>query len=153
VGTGAACGAKSLDEGFNNLLRNKLGRHSTELLAARHLPEILRHFENLKCEFDPYSEDCESEYHIPMVAARGDIPGIDLRDNYLRLDRKDPELIYANNLRAEIQRVFDPVFDKILRLNQEQLDLVKAKNQGSVKVCIPGEKYLISSDFVSRRGF
>ena len=87
MGTGGACGAFRLDEGFKNILRRKLGRRADTLLKARTLDEAVNYFENaIKRQYNPYSQDCEDEYEIPMAGVV-DIPAIGLEAGYLLFTR------------------------------------------------------------------
>ena len=87
VGTGGACGAFRLDEGFKDVLRRKLGRHADRILRPRTLDEAVNYFENaIKRQYNPYAQDCEEEYEIPMAGVV-DIPQIGLEAGYLRFSR------------------------------------------------------------------
>jgi hypothetical protein len=87
VGTGAACGAVFLDEDFERLLRNKLGRHATSILTARRAIEAAKYFDSgFKRNFYPYDRDSESDFEVPLVGAP-DIPEIGLEAGYLKLTK------------------------------------------------------------------
>ena len=87
VGTGASCGAFRLDEGFERVLREKLGEHADTLLKPRVLAEALDHFDAaIKRQFDPCSTDCEEEYEIPLTGA-SDIPALNVAGGYLTLQK------------------------------------------------------------------
>src|ERR1700738_2864892 len=54
-GMGAACGSTYLVDGFEDLLRKKLGRHGTKILTEKELMGARRYFElSIKCQFNPY---------------------------------------------------------------------------------------------------
>ena len=98
MGTGAACGAFRLDEGFKAALRRKLGRHADTLLKARTLDEAVNYFENaIKRQHNPYSQDCENEYEIPMAGVV-DIPAIGLEAGYLRFSQCLPQCLLRRSL-------------------------------------------------------
>jgi hypothetical protein len=87
VGTGAACGAIYLDQGFENLLRNKFEGVGEHLLDGKRLAYLLRQFDNaIKRQFNPFDSQAETEFEIP-VAGIQDIPEIGLHDGYLRLHK------------------------------------------------------------------
>jgi len=49
------------------------------------LTNAVKAFEGgIKFQFDPYDEDCEQEYEIPLRGAP-DIPDLDLHDGYLTI--------------------------------------------------------------------
>ena len=86
-GTGGACGAEYLNEGFEQLIRKKLGIFADEVLNPRTLTEALKNFENnIKCQFNPLSRECEEEFEVPCPGA-DDIPSIGLEGGYLRLTK------------------------------------------------------------------
>ena len=82
-----------MDENFKDVLRRKLGRHADGILRKpRTLDEAVNHFENaIKRQHNPYSQDCEEEYEIPMAGVV-DIPHIGLEAGYLRFSRFCPHL-------------------------------------------------------------
>jgi len=121
VGTGGACGAFRLDEGFKNILRRKLGRRADTLLKARTLDEAVNYFESaIKRQYNPYAQDCEDEYEIPMAGV-ADIPAIGLEAGYLLFTRQ------------EIQEIFDPVFRQIRSLIEEQIRDIKVRTNSNLK--------------------
>jgi hypothetical protein len=81
-GTGAACGAMYLGDGFNRLLRQKLGSRAEEILKPKTLREASRSFETqIKCQFNPLGSSEES-YEVPIPGAP-DIPEIGLEGGFL----------------------------------------------------------------------
>ena len=135
VGTGAACGAFRLDEGFKEILRRKLGGYAESLLKPRTLEEAVNHFENaIKRQYNPYLQDCEDEYEIPLAGAP-DIPPIDLEAGYLRFTRLEPGIMsITKHGREEIREIFDPVFSQILDLIQAQIAAAKTNSHSNLKV-------------------
>ena len=90
VGTGAACGAIYLHQNFEKLLHQLLGSRGPEILTPRRLAEAVKNFEgNIKIYFDPFDEDCEDEYEIPLPGAP-DIPSIGLVEGFITLSKYDP---------------------------------------------------------------
>lgn len=64
VGTGSACGAIFLNENFKKLLYEKVGQ---DILTPRCLADAVKNFEEgLKQDFDPFSNDCDDEFEIPL---------------------------------------------------------------------------------------
>ena len=70
VGTGAACGAMYLNDGFERLIRAKLGARAEEILNKRTLAVTLRSFETtIKCQFNPLAPISEEFYEVPIPGA------------------------------------------------------------------------------------
>jgi hypothetical protein len=87
VGTGAACGAIYLDQGFENLLRKRFEGVGVQLLDERRLGDLLRQFDSsIKRQFNPYDSQAETDFEI-SVAGIQDMPQIGLRDGYLTLSK------------------------------------------------------------------
>lgn len=87
VGTGAACGAVFLNRNFEKLLHERIDSQDPGVLTPRRLIEAVRNFEgNLKFAFDPFSEDCDDEFEVPLPGAPN-IPGIGLEEGYLKLTK------------------------------------------------------------------
>jgi hypothetical protein len=87
LGTGAACGSVYLDKVFEELVREKFGEYTRPFLTNKRLATLVRHFDSsIKREYNPYSEDCDDEFEIPVAGAM-DIPEINLEDGYLRLSK------------------------------------------------------------------
>jgi len=85
-GTGAACGAMYLNDGFERLLRQKLGPKAEETLKARTLAEALRNFETqIKCQFNPLGI-CQGFFEVPIPGAP-DLPDIGLEGGFITLSR------------------------------------------------------------------
>jgi hypothetical protein len=121
-----------LDEGFEDLVREKLGRDAVSLLKPRTLAELHRYFDSaIKGQFNPYDEECEEEYEIPIIGAP-DKPAINLVAGYLKL-QKFP-VRFGANTRNEIQRIYIPIFRQILDLVEKQLQTVSFKSSRSIKV-------------------
>lgn len=79
-------GATKLDDGFEALLRRKLGRKADKILTKEILPNIHLHFDRgIKRDFNPY-EDTEQEFPIPFPGVP-DAPEADLEDGYMILKR------------------------------------------------------------------
>jgi hypothetical protein len=86
-GTGAACGAMYLNDGFERLLRRKLGPRAEETLNARTLADAVRFFEiQIKREFNPLAPTCGRFFEAPLSGAP-DIPEIGLEGGYITLSR------------------------------------------------------------------
>lgn len=87
LGTGKACGAVRLDEGFENMLRRKLGRYATLILTERCIADARKHFDSsIKRQFNPLSNECEDTYEIPFAGA-SDVPSVRLEAGYLTLTK------------------------------------------------------------------
>jgi hypothetical protein len=87
LGTGQACGAVRLDEGFEALVKRKLGRHSATILTPKRILEFKRQFDSfIKRQFDPFDEDCEEEYEVNLAGAP-DIPEVGLEAGYLKIKK------------------------------------------------------------------
>jgi hypothetical protein len=88
AGTGAACGSIFLDKNFELLLRSKIGAGGLDvdrILTPRRLEEAMRSFTDwIKCQFNPFSRQCETEFEIPIVGAP-DIEAIGLEDGFLKI--------------------------------------------------------------------
>jgi hypothetical protein len=83
AGSGDTCGALYLDQGFEKLLRRKLGVHADSYRST----ELLRYFDNnIKRTFNPLGPRCAAEYEIGIAGAMN-IPDIGLEDGYLTLTR------------------------------------------------------------------
>jgi hypothetical protein len=90
AGSGDTCGALYLDQGFENLLRRKLGVHADSILTDRPIGELLRYFDNnIKRTFNPLGHRCAAEYEIGITGVTN-IPDIGLEDGYLTLTRYHP---------------------------------------------------------------
>ena len=89
-------------------------------------------FEGLiKCTYNPNDDSADDEYDVPLPGAADD-PSIRLEDGYLGLSKS--RLHIETNCRDDIDSVFKPVFQQILDLVQEQLDLVAV--HGTAKVSL-----------------
>jgi hypothetical protein len=76
-----------LDEGFEALLKMKMGRHVATIWTPKRAFEAEKYFDaRLKRNFNPYDSDCEASYEIPLVGAP-DVPEIGLEAGYLMLRR------------------------------------------------------------------
>jgi hypothetical protein len=76
-----------LDEGFEKLLKEKIGRHVSSIWTSRRAAEAARYFDSgLKRNFNPYDSDCEANYEIPLTGAP-DVDEIGLEAGYLNLRR------------------------------------------------------------------
>lgn len=88
AGTGGACGSIFLDKNFELLLRSKIGAGGVDvdrILTPRRLEEAMRSFTDwIKCQFNPFSRQCETEFEIPIVGAP-DIEAIGLEDGFLKI--------------------------------------------------------------------
>lgn len=138
VGTGAACGAIYLDQGFETLLRNKFGEVGIQSLDNKRLAELVRHFDNqIKRQFNPFDSMAETEFEIPVSGIQ-DMPSIGLRDGYLMLTR----LVYSFEAddRTDLQPVFDNIFNQVLRLVRDQIDTVRFQYSEKIKVEFLGSK-------------
>jgi hypothetical protein len=83
-----------LNDGFERLVRSKLGSRHADILIGRRLAEVLKHFDStIKCQFNPLVPGCEEEHEIPIPGAE-DIPSIGLEAGFLTL-RKYPHLFCA----------------------------------------------------------
>jgi hypothetical protein len=93
AGSGDTCGAIYLDQGFEKLLRRKLGLHANTILTDRPTSDLLRYFDNnIKRTFNPLGTRCATEYEI-AIAGVSNIPEIGLEDGYLTLTRCHPALL------------------------------------------------------------
>lgn len=132
VGTGAACGAIYLDQGFETLLRNKFGEVGIQYLDDKRLSELVRHFDNqIKRQFNPFDSMAETEFEIPISGIQ-DMPSIGLRDGYLILTRSADA--FQTDNRADLQPVFDNIFNQVLRLVRDQIDTVRFQYSEKIKV-------------------
>jgi hypothetical protein len=87
VGTGAACGAVYLDQGFETLIRKKFEGVGGRLLHERRLADILRHFDSyIKRQFNPLDPSCDTVFDISIGDIQ-DIPQIDICDGYMTLSK------------------------------------------------------------------
>lgn len=85
-GSGGVCGALFLTRNFQDFIHHHLGEHS-HLLTAKRLEAAVKYFEgDLKFYFDPYSENCEDFYEVPLRGAP-DIPSIGLEEGYLKISK------------------------------------------------------------------
>lgn len=133
-GTGAACGSTYLVDGFENLLRKKLGRHAPKILTEKELTSARRYFESsIKCQFNPYDTYGDQEWEIPFPAARKDYPECGLKDGYLKLKRYNGDFLPRNN-RNELESVFLPIWRRIHSMIEDQLDRVGSQGYSQVKV-------------------
>ena len=83
--TGAACGSVYLDQGFEAMIRQRLGREATSILTPRVAAEIISQFDTLKRRFNPY-EGGSDEYDLPLRSA-AEMPHIGLEEGYLKLSK------------------------------------------------------------------
>jgi hypothetical protein len=89
VGTGAACGAAYLTGNFESFLSKRLGARKDVLTKAM-LENAVKSFEGaMKFQFDPFSEDCDAEFEVPLRRAPN-MPNIGLEDGYLKVTRYAP---------------------------------------------------------------
>ena len=85
MGTGAACGAMFLNDGFERLIRQKLGTRAEGILNARTLAEASRNFETqIKCQFNPLGSTYQVAFEVPLAGAP-DIPEIGLEGGFMTL--------------------------------------------------------------------
>lgn len=76
-----------LNDGFERLIRRKLGERAQEILNARTLAEALRNFETqIKCQFNPEGSGCQSFFEVPIPGAP-DLPEIELEGGFMTLSR------------------------------------------------------------------
>lgn len=69
------------------LIQQKLGTHSANILTSKRSLEALRHFDiYIKCQFNPYEDDCDEEYEICLAGAP-DTPDVGLKAGYLILKK------------------------------------------------------------------
>jgi hypothetical protein len=136
-GTGGACGAIFLTEYFKELLVTKLGPKHIDVLTPKRIAEAVNSFENnIKFTFNPYSDDEEDAFEIPLPGA-ADIPEAKLQDGYILISRYPIVINPMSKLRKSIlQHVFLPLFSKISNLVHEQVAEVKRLHSKDVKVTI-----------------
>lgn len=68
-------------------MRRRLGARADLILTKRRIQDTVRHFDTIiKRQFNPFDDDCDSEFEIPLVGV-ADVPEIDLNDGYLKLSR------------------------------------------------------------------
>lgn len=84
--TRSACGAAYLDQGFENLLRKKVGTKAEAILTPKNLRSALDNFQRIKGEFDPYSDDSELVYEFFLRGAP-EMPDIGLEEGYLKVSK------------------------------------------------------------------
>ena len=101
VPTGAACGSVYLDQGFENLIRKKLGTKADSIITLNIASELNKQFDSIKRNFDPYDPDCESVYEIPMRNAP-EMPNIGLEEGYLKLS--EYQTLFTSQLLNSQQR-------------------------------------------------
>ena len=92
----------------------------------------MRQFDTIKKDFDPFEEECEQEYEIPIRGAP-EIPEIGLEEGHLKLSKYVTSKCCAD-FRDDIQSVFDPVFGQILSLIQDQINSVRTKHKEKMQV-------------------
>jgi hypothetical protein len=132
IGTGAACGAVFLDQAFETVLKEKLGRHVDLVWTRRRATDTAKYFDSgIKRQFNPLDRDCETDFEIPFTGAP-DVPEVGLESGYMMLQRL--LIQYQTNSRDDIQKVFLPIFEKILDLIERQIADVKARNNAPIKV-------------------
>jgi hypothetical protein len=86
VGTGAACGAIYLDQGFETLIREKFERVGINLLGDKRLAAMVQQFNNtIKRQFNPFDPMAQTDFEIGIGIQ--DEPLIGLNDGYLALTR------------------------------------------------------------------
>src|SRR5579862_4019252 len=66
IPTGAACGSVYLDQGFETLIRNKLGNKADSIITPKVAAEINSKFDTIKRQFDYYDKDGDPEYEIQL---------------------------------------------------------------------------------------
>ena len=87
VGTGAACGAIYLDQGFERLLRRRFEGAGAGHLTDKRLADLLRQFDGtIKRQFNPLDPSAERDFEI-SVSGLVDMPNIGLRDGYMTLSQ------------------------------------------------------------------
>jgi hypothetical protein len=96
VGTGAACGAFQLEEGFKDVLRSKLARHAQETLTDSVMEDACGFFQDkIKTSFNPY-EDEDTEEYLVHIKGAPEIPSIGLESGYLEFKKSFP-LVYSRS--------------------------------------------------------
>jgi hypothetical protein len=137
IGTGGACGSIFLDDGFERLLRQKLGRTAETILTERTLMGTMLHFENtIKRNFNPYNPSCDDEYEVPICGAP-DQEDIGLLSGYLTLSRQTILMLgLLTQFRREIESVFTAIFVKIFDLVNNQIRGVENKFHKKLKVLL-----------------
>ena len=132
VGTGAACGAMYLNDGFERLIRQKLGGRAEEILNARTLAEALRNFETqIKCQFNPMGSACQNFFEVPIPGAP-DMQDIELEGGFMTLSRYTVDLSVLLLIgRGEIDSIFVPIFEQIYYLVDGQIQSVLNKSDSS----------------------
>ena len=90
-------GATRLDDGFEALLRRRLGRKAEKILTKTTLPRLRQYFDSgIKCQFNPYESECEREFPVPFPQAP-DAPEAGLEDGFMILKRLPPEVPHINS--------------------------------------------------------
>lgn len=70
-------------------MTRKLGRYATNILKPKPLESAISAFDSLlKRQFNPYVQDCEDVYEIP-IPGTVDIPTIGLEAGFLRFTKFD----------------------------------------------------------------
>ena len=84
VGTGAACGAIYLDQGFETFIREKFETVGISLRGDKRLAALVRQFDSsIKRQFNPFDPILETDFEIAIGIQNE--PLIGLRDGYLTL--------------------------------------------------------------------
>jgi hypothetical protein len=134
VGTGAACGAFQLEERFKEVLRRKLGGYVESVLTTRRLEEATTSFQdNIKTQFNPYDKDSDDDDYRIRLPGAPELPAIGLEGSYLEFTQfclPHTQL----TAREDCKQVFEPVFLKIRRLIEAQIEDVKRKTRSPLKV-------------------
>ncbi|KAJ5747486.1 uncharacterized protein N7511_009182 [Penicillium nucicola] len=121
-GTGALCGAVLIDNAFQGLCRNRLGRRWT-LLSAIGVKEIMKDKweRTYKRQFIP-KPDSKEEYVVPIPAEAFVNTG---QDDLSQLPHIKKARIYFRQ--SDIMKAFTESFNKIDELVKEQMGKIKEK--------------------------
>lgn len=92
IPTGAACGSVYLDQGFENLIRGKLGNKADSIINIKVAAEISNKFDTIKRQFDYTDSEGDPEYEIQLRNAP-EMPHIGLEEGYLKIPRYTPFIL------------------------------------------------------------
>lgn len=98
------------------------------------LSNAVKAFEGaIKFQFDPFDDDCDTEYEIPLRGAPN-IPSIGLEEGYLKISKYVSSPSKSKERNELMQSVFVPGFSKISELVQDQIRKVESTYKAGIKV-------------------
>lgn len=111
--TGDLCGSVYLDQGFDRYIRRTLGDAAIDKMRPRARAQMQQSFERAKIRFGN-TNDRFFEVNVPGL------PDNDL----LRIEDG-----YHSMNAADLQAIFDPVVDRIVRLVKDQVEELQMKGK------------------------